>query len=130
MGTRTQHQCRSCGTSFEVEEGGGFVFDILHCDRCGDARRVGHEEMGDIHLRYVKGLDVPYAIVRAASDARIREGYPGAPLSEPEYETAVQASVDACGCGGSYRYDAPARCPGCGATRERWTESEWIVDYD
>lgn len=130
MGMRTEHECRSCGTSFEVDEGGGFLFDTLHCDRCGDARSVSHEEMGDIHLRYIKGLDVPYAIVREESDARVREDYPGEPLTESEYETAVEAPVDACGCGGSYRYDAPPRCPGCGSTREQWTDSPWVMAYD
>ena len=119
MGQRTGYRCGACGERFEIEEGGGFFFDLLHCDRCGEARVIGHEEMGDIHLGYVKGLDGPYAFVRAESDERIRREYPGEALTETEYEAAVEGIVDPCPCGGSYRYDAPARCPGCGSTRER-----------
>ena len=86
--------------------------------------------MGDIHLGYVKGLDGPYAVVRAASDERIRQEYRGEPISEREYQVAVEGLVGGCDCGGSFRYDAPPRCPECGSTREQWTEGTVQAIYD
>ena len=130
MGTQIAHRCESCSASFEISEGGGFVFDLLHCERCGAAREVGHDEMGDIHLGYVKGLDGPYAVVRAESDERIRREYTGEPLTEAGYQAAVEGLLDPCACGGSFRYDAPARCPGCGSTQEQWTEGTVQAIYD
>lgn len=100
--------------------GGGFFFDLLHCDTCGSTRSVGHEELGDIHLRFVKGLPGPYAVSRMAMDRRIQREYPGEPLTRDEYHAAAEATVDACGCGGRFRYDAPARCPGCRSTSDQW----------
>ena len=130
MGTQTEHRCQACGTSFEIQEGGGFFFDLLHCDRCGRGRAIGHDEMGDIHLGYVKGLDGPYSIVRAESDERIRQEYPGAALTESEYRTEVEQLAGSCDCGGSFRYDAPSRCPGCGSTREQWSDASRMIIYD
>ena len=60
MGHETSHLCRSCGTRFSVGEGGGFFYDELHCDACGAVTSVRHQNLGDIHLRYVKGLGMPY----------------------------------------------------------------------
>lgn len=112
--------CRACGTKFRISEGGGFFFDLLHCDRCGKTRSVGHQELGDIHLGYVKGLPGPYAVARAELDRRIKEGYPGEPLTRDEYRAAAEATLDPCTCGGRFRYDAPPRCTGCASTSEMW----------
>jgi hypothetical protein len=132
MGRSSGYICRTCGTRFTVDEGGGFFFDLLHCDTCGDARSVGHEELGDIHLGFVKGLPGPYAVSRAASDRRIQREYPGAPLSRDEYHAAAEATLDPCACGGRYRYEAPARCPGCRSTRSQWVDdpNAGMVLYD
>lgn len=54
------NRCRTCGTRFQVRSGGGFFFDLLHCEACGEAKSVGHQELGDIHLGFVKGLPGPY----------------------------------------------------------------------
>jgi len=51
MGSQTGYKCQACGTRFEAEEGGGFFFDLLHCDRCGAARSVAHRDMGESTLR-------------------------------------------------------------------------------
>ena len=130
MGTQTEHHCQACGTSFVIQEGGGSFFDLLHCDRCGRGRSVGHDEMGDIHLGYIKGLDRPYSIVRAESDEQIRREYPGEAITENEYRAAVEQLVGSCDCGGLFRYDAPSRCPGCGSTGEQWSDGTEIVIYD
>ena len=54
MGSASGYICRTCGARFQVRSGGGFFFDLLHCDTCGEAKSVGHQELGDIHLRFVK----------------------------------------------------------------------------
>ena len=47
--------CRACGQKSTVSEGGGFVFHLLRCDLCGDAKSISFEEIGEPHLRYLKG---------------------------------------------------------------------------
>ena len=132
MGTATGHICRACRTRFSVSDGGGFFFDLLHCDRCGREQSVGHEELGDIHLRFVKGLKTPYALARAQMDRRIQREYPGKPLNRDEYHGAAEATLGPCPCGGSFRYGAPPRCPTCGSTSELWDTdpAASLVHYD
>jgi hypothetical protein len=132
MGTATGHICQACGTRFGVRDGGGFFFDLLHCDRCGRTQSVGHEELGDIHLRFVKGLPGPYTVGRTAMDRRIQREYPGEPLSRVEYHAAAEATFDPCPCGGHFRYGAPPRCPKCGSTSEMWGRdpAASLVHYD
>ena len=120
MGRRSGVICRECGTRFDVDEGGGFFFDLLHCDTCGGTCSVGHQELGDIHLRYVKGLPGPYAVARSKMDRQIQQEYGGKPLTRAEYHAAAEATLEPCTCGGSYRYDARPRCPGCRSTQEHW----------
>ncbi len=122
MGSISSHICRACGTRFTARGGGGFFFDLLHCDRCGATRSIGHQELGDVHLGFVKGLPGPYALARAGIDRRIRETYEGKPLTRDEYHAAAEATLDACPCGGRLTYGAPARCPGCRSTPEQWDE--------
>ena len=81
MGSATSYICRTCGTHFMARDGGGFMFDLLHCDTCGATKSVSHEELGDIHLGFVKGLPGPYAVARAGMDRRIQAEYPGRTLT-------------------------------------------------
>ena len=81
---------------------------------------VRHRDLGDIHLGYVKGLGMPYAMVRAEMDRRIQEEYPGEPLSAADYHAAVEATLDPCTCGVRFRYDAPTRCPWCRSMHDQW----------
>ena len=120
MGSACGYICRSCRTRFQVRSGGGFFFDLLHCDACGEAKSVGHQELGDIHLGFVKGLPGPYAVARSAMDRRIQHEYPGEPLTRDEYAAAAEATLEPCSCGGRFRYDAQARCPACRSTSELW----------
>ena len=122
MGSASGHICRTCGTRFQVESGGGFYFDLLHCDACGTAKSIGHEELGDIHLGFVKGLPGPYAVARSEMDRSIQLEYPGAPLTRAEYHAAAEATLDRCSCGGRFRYDAATRCPACLSTSEQWDQ--------
>jgi hypothetical protein len=120
MGSSTGWICNVCGAHFHGRDGGGFFFDLLHCDACGRAQSVSHQELGDIHLGFVKGLPGPYAVARSAMDRQIKETYPGGPLSRAAYHAAAEATLAPCGCGGHFRYDAPARCPTCRSTAASW----------
>jgi hypothetical protein len=120
MGSRTGHICRTCGARFRARYGGGFFFDLLHCEACGADRSVAHEELGDIHLGFVKGLPGPYAVSRWQLDAEIKATYPGPVLTRDEYHAAVEATLERCACGGRFTYDAGPRCPTCRSTEEAW----------
>lgn len=120
MGSTSGYICRTCGARFTINDGGGFFFDLLHCDTCGKAKSVGHEELGAIHLGYVKGLPGPYAVNRSEMDRRVQHEYAGEPLSEAAYHAAAEATLEPCTCGGRFRYDAVARCFECRSTSEKW----------
>lgn len=120
MGSASGFICKACGARFTVSSGGGFYFDMLHCDICGASRSVGHRELGDIHLRFVKGLPGPYAVVRSKMDRQIQREYPGDPIGREEYHAAAEATLEPCACGGIFRYDAAPRCPECRSLPEQW----------
>jgi hypothetical protein len=122
MGSIDGRICGTCGERFMVRDGGGFFFDVLHCDECGRPSSVSHEKLGDIHLRFVKGLRTPYAIARAGFDRAIQAGDPGEPLTREAYHAAAEATLGRCDCGGTFANDAPSRCPGCRSTSESWTD--------
>jgi hypothetical protein len=130
MGSQISYECQACGTRFQANEGGGFFFDLLHCDRCGAAKSVAHGAMGDVHLAFITGLKTPYAIARAEMDAEIQRTYRGQPLDEGAYHTAVEQQLPPCACGGTFSYAAPPRCPHCGSTEERWTPTGEELSYD
>src|SRR4029079_4787311 len=115
-----------------IQKGGGFFFDLLHCDRDGRARNVAHRDMGDTHLGFIKGLSTPCAVSRSALDKAIRETFEGPVLAGEEYHAAVENSLEPCPCGGRYRYDAPSRCPSCGSTQDAWAGDPTLgrVFYD
>ena len=85
MGSANSVICRACGKHFQVRSGGGFFFDLLHCDACGRDRSVRHQDLGAAHLGFVKGLKTPYAVARAPMDRDIQEKYPGPVLTRDEY---------------------------------------------
>jgi hypothetical protein len=120
MGSASGFICKACGARFTVSSGGGFYFDLVHCDTCGASRTVGHQELGDIHLRFVKGLPGPFAVSRAAMDRQIQREYPGEPIGREEYHRLAEATLQPCACGDRFRYDAPPRCPECRSQPEQW----------
>lgn len=122
MGSASTFICGACGAHFTVRSGGGFFFDLLHCDTCGRSKSVSHQALGEIHLGFVKGLPGPYAVARAGMDRRIKAEFAGPTLTRDEYHAAAEATLDTCECGGHFRYNAPARCPECRSTAEQWTE--------
>jgi len=128
MGQKYFATCNSCGTKFAMNIGGGFIFHLLHCNLCGEEKEIGFDELGEIHLRYIKGLDVPYCIATSESDAHIQKYYPGKPLSDAEYHSMVEEYAGKCNCGGMYKFEAKPRCPSCKSAD--YTMGECEVFYD
>jgi hypothetical protein len=77
---------------------------------------VPFESLGELHLRYLKGLPGPYCIATSEFDERVQREYEGEPISEPDYHSAIESGVPACQCGGQFKFGAPPRCPECQST--------------
>ena len=117
MGSRYLVICQKCHGRTWVHDGGGFTFHVLHCDACGRPNKVSFKDLGEIHLRYVKGLGGPYSVSSSESDRWIQEKYPGDSVTESEYHEAVEATLTRCKCGGSFKFNAPIRCKHCRSTK-------------
>ena len=113
MGTLYSAICKDCGAKFQVDEGGGFSFHLLKCNKCGASKSISFDSLGEIHKRYIKGLSVPYSIATSEKDDYIRKNYPGEPITKQEYHKEVEKSAGHCTCGGQYKFNAPSRCPNC-----------------
>ena len=129
MGTRYSATCNQCVFNFTVSEGGGFVFHLLHCDKCGKDKSIGFDELGEIHMQYLKGLPGPYSIATSESDEDIKKNYPGEPISEEEYNKKVEEIVGKCKCGGKFSMDAPPRCSKCHSD-DYETDEETMLCFD
>lgn len=129
MGETYLARCEKCGHEFRVSDGGGFLFHLLGCNRCGKTKSISFKEIGEPHLRYIKGLGMPYCIASAESDRKIQEGYPGEPISEKEYHLIVEKIAGKCNCGGKYKFNARPRCPKCRSVAIKDTGKERIM-YD
>ena len=69
--------------------------------------------LGNIHLRYLKGLPGPYSVATADYDREAQRNYPGEALSREDYESKVEEFAGKCGCGRQYKFNALPRCPKC-----------------
>ena len=45
MGISYRTKCEQCEHRFKVNEGGGFTFFRLHCDKCGRGKYIDHEQV-------------------------------------------------------------------------------------
>ncbi|MBI4857127.1 MAG: hypothetical protein HY818_10355 [Acetobacterium woodii] len=88
MGRQFKARCNQCQTEFDVREGGGFSFYLLHCDTCGEEKVIGSEEI----------------------KAKINDQNPA--LAKSEKIETIEAIAGACE-NGYYRFSAKARCPKC-----------------
>lgn len=95
MGSSYHVKCLQCGHKFKVNSGGGFFFHCLHCDTCGANKSIQFQEIGEAHLRFIKGLPGPYCVVSSSQDQYIKDNYTGEPMSEEEYYAAVEQIVGA-----------------------------------
>jgi hypothetical protein len=128
MGYSFKATCKDCHLHFEGSQGGGFFFHLLRCDRCGDSKYIGFDEIGEPHLRYLKGLSGAYCIASSDSDKIVRESYPGDSITEEQYHQAVEQLAGCCPCGGRFKFDAPIRCPRCRSSRI--DHGETLMMYD
>lgn len=106
------------------------MFHLLHCDTCGKDKSISFQELGDIHLRYLKGLKGPYCVATGDQDKYVRENYPGEPLHEEEYHKAIDSIAGVCGCGGHFRMDAKPKCPNCRSEDLDEDKNGMICCYD
>ena len=119
--------CKDCGTKYEIRRGGGFTNHDLHCDKCGELKTVDFWDLGEIHLKFIKGLDIPYCVATGASDKYIQDNYPGDPIDEDEYHRLVEEFA-----ANEWRKytKAPTRCPKCrSANYEKDPNGKYIL-YD
>jgi hypothetical protein len=128
MGYQVGAKCGECGNTFTVDHGGGFSFHLVRCEKCGKTKSIGFDELGELHLRYLKGLPGSYCIASSEHDRYVRENAEVVPISEDEYHKGIEAAAGTCECGGNYGLDAPPRCPKCRSTRI--DEGEPNVMYD
>jgi hypothetical protein len=117
MGHQVGAKCLDCGRTFKVDHGGGFSFHLVRCETCGKTKSMAFDVLGELHVRYVKGLPGPYSTATVEQDENLREHSPVQPISEPEYHKEIEALAGRCRCGGRYRLDAPPRCPKCRSAR-------------
>jgi hypothetical protein len=129
MGWSHSAVCKECGERFTVNSGGGFLFHLLRCTQCGETKSLSFEELGEVHLQYLKGLEGPYSVATGPADQAARETYSGRAISEATYHRKVEKIAGDCRCGGRFTFRARPRCPKC---RSRRLEDvfEDVVMYD
>ena len=117
MGMTYRAACQECGHRSKVEVGGGFVFHLLHCTQCGKAKAVSFDELGEVHLQYLKGLEGPYSVATSDHDEAAKATFTGRAISESTYERKVQRLAGSCRCGARFTFRAKPRCPKCRSVR-------------
>lgn len=115
MGCEFTAICLKCGHRFVAREGGGFVFHLLHCDRCGKEKMILFRDLGDIHLRYLMSLDPSVASSISSFPSVTGEIDSLSPIGEDEYLSAVEQYAGYCECGGRFLFEAAIKCPQCGS---------------
>jgi predicted nucleic-acid-binding Zn-ribbon protein len=128
MGQHIETKCLDCGKAFTVGHGGGFSFHLVRCDKCGNAKHIGFDELGELHLRFLKGSPRPYSSLSHEYDENVQKLAEVEPISEDEYHSGIEAFAGKCECGGNFTLDAPPRCPDCRSTRLE--EGEITLMYD
>ncbi|WKY48353.1 hypothetical protein Q5O24_03225 [Eubacteriaceae bacterium ES3] len=87
MGKKFTARCNVCQTEFDVREGGGLNFYLLHCNSCGKEKELSTKE-----------------VEKALPDQNQT-------LSRNEKIEAIAGTCE----NGHYRLNAKARCPKCGS---------------
>ena len=130
MGSAIGVICNACDARFVASRGGGFFFHLLHCARCGKEKFVGFDELGDAHLRYVKGLAGPWTIATRSLDEHIQENVDIEAIDEQQYDAIVESKADPCDCGGRFSLKASPRCPQCLSSDFRDDPEGSVTMYD
>lgn len=112
MGKAYRAKCGACQHTFWATDGGGFCFESVRCERCGQDRSVPRDNIRGMDFAYVKGQDFPMEEL----DRSDRRMIPGQPITKEEFRRRVVAAAGVCECGGRFSFDAPLRCPACRST--------------
>ena len=108
MGHSYQAICKKCSKHFNVEEGGGFMFHLVRCDKCGKTKSVPFDKI-----------------------EHLRDKFSDDPWSEKYYEAVAQfAGKHRCIKKGKYVNKAPVRCPGCFSTEYEDDPDGRMLYYD
>ncbi|MFA6572466.1 MAG: hypothetical protein WCT77_14655 [Bacteroidota bacterium] len=113
MGHQFLAKCRKCGKEFEVSEGGGFFFHLLHCTDCGKEKSVSFDEIKELHSKFNKGSNAPYAVASREQDKLIQDNPDIEPIDLVTNYREIETMLEKCRCGGSFTFKAKARCPKC-----------------
>ena len=128
MGHTVEAICMDCDATTTVEHGGGFTFHLLRCNQCGENKTIDFDELGELHIRYLRGLSVPYCMATAEHDKYIQEHVQVEPISEEKYHSGVADLAGKCTCGGKYTFAAPPRCSKCHSTQLEEGEPDMFYD--
>jgi DNA-directed RNA polymerase subunit RPC12/RpoP len=130
IGTEYAAKCMKCGTEYRIRQGGGSEFHDLHCDQCGQHKMVRFCEVGELHVRFLKGMPPGwFNVTTGESDLHFKQTHPGESIDSEEYKQGVEEHAGACKCGGRFRVNAPARCPKC-RSEEHDICWEYLRPYD
>ena len=108
MGCSYHAICKKCDEHFQVEDGGGFTFHQVRCDKCG------------------KTKSVPFDKIEHIQDAFSHDRW-----SDKYYEAVAQfAGKHRCKQKGKYVNKAPVRCPKCFSTEHENDPDGDMILYD
>ena len=103
MGQGYKAICSKCGLKFWVNEGGGMLSVLFHCNKCGKEKWVDYKHT----MEYENGH-----------------------LTDVEYDKKVLKILGMCKCGGKYTANARPRCPKCKSTKYKMVDPSSMVMYD
>jgi hypothetical protein len=143
MGSTYEAKCLQCGEKFYVNKGGGFNFYLLHCDACGAEKTVTATSETVWEPSVATSETAPKPLIGSRDTVstrsfwarfRRKQTFRGktTPTSSGKktghitsggskhygYGFVNKAKVEQIAgtcprCGGSFKFDAPARCPTC-----------------
>ena len=100
MGHRSEVICKKCDADFMFDSGGGFFFHLLKCDSCSKTKNIKFDEIGNLHLRFLKGSNIPYSMAGQKQWDDVRDNNEGEALSKEGYYKSIEDMAGECKCGG------------------------------
>ena len=105
MGRKITAECLECMEHFDVREGSGQSFYLLHCDTCGEEKTLPEQDVRQFIMENMVQL----------SDLTFQE----------KVETLAGRCKD-----GHFRLHANARCPKCKSDKYKMAKGSMIEYYD